>query len=490
MTKLLLKTRINCFLLLLFQLFFDTFSQGYQPVNIPSPQAYSFFRYSEIPVSYVTGLPNINIPIFLIKEGNIEVPITLSYHAGTIRPFEQAGWVGLGWTLNVGGVITRKIESMRDEENVIGWFFNKPSNLTLNDVNQIDGAPDIFSYSFNGHCGKFLLDESNNFVVVPYDNIKVELITENDDYLDIDGVMTLKDYWYPTTSLYDTYFQGFRITNGDGNIYEFKQIEYSFPKGVGVGAPGYEIINTWYLTRIISANKQYEISFTYQKPATNKFHVIKDPFVNTTIYLTYNIMASVPSSFSTSLNELVYLKEITTKTSKQKVEFSISTKNDLQYPYNRDGGVFQVFSNCNYLGHKLDNIKISQNNNIIKSYQFNYSEDSRWKLKLTSVQELSSSNISASPPYQFLYSTKYMTYYSNYDQWGYYNIGLQLPINVHIGDINGRKPHIESYNTTEYPDILTKIIYPSGGYTSFKWEQNDFSKVADNNYHVLEQFNY
>ncbi len=466
------------------------FPQGYDPIEVPSPQAYSFFRYSEFPVNYSTGLPNINIPITTLKEGTLEVPVTLSYHAGTIKPREQVGWVGFGWDLNVGGVITRKIESIRDDKENIGWFFAKPDDPVIDDPDMIDGAPDVFSYSFNGHSGKFVLDLDNSFMVYPMDNIIVELITEDDDYSEVDGVCSLKDYWYPGVGLGETYFQGFRITSDDGTIYEFRQIEYSFPKGGGVSGPDHQVINTWYLTRIISANGKDEIKFTYQKPAANKFHIVTDPSLNSEEYHALGTWFYIKSKsyYTTSLNELVYPKEIKGSRTNQKIEFAISPKDDLPYPYEKLVDGFQPYLNCNYNGHKLDTIKISYKDEPIKYFNFNYNEQNgEWKMILTGLQELNASLAPVSPPYQFSYSTRHINYGSRVDHWGFYNYdGTILPAG--LKEIDGRAPWRESYDIEDYPDILKKITYPTGGYTSFEWNQNTFTKVADDPYHELEVF--
>src|SRR5690554_4609742 len=81
------------------------------PFKIPefvpkSPEVASFQRYGDIPVSNYTGVPNIGISIHTVKLKDLQVPISLSYHAGGIKVDQEATFVGLGWNLAAGGNIT------------------------------------------------------------------------------------------------------------------------------------------------------------------------------------------------------------------------------------------------------------------------------------------------------------------------------------------------------------------------------------------------
>lgn len=97
-------------------------AEGEEDVNpfgriIPcSPQAASLARYAEYPVSLTTGIPDITIPLYEIRMGEFTLPITISYHASGARPDEVPSCVGLGWTLNAGGAVTRTILGGPDME--------------------------------------------------------------------------------------------------------------------------------------------------------------------------------------------------------------------------------------------------------------------------------------------------------------------------------------------------------------------------------------
>jgi hypothetical protein len=60
-------------------------------------------------------VPNISVPLYTVTEGDIQLPISLSYHAGGIRVDETSGPIGLGWSLNAGGMISRTVYGGPDE---------------------------------------------------------------------------------------------------------------------------------------------------------------------------------------------------------------------------------------------------------------------------------------------------------------------------------------------------------------------------------------
>ena len=99
-----------------------TYAQGTDNYNVDmpsmpylSPEAASLGKYGDIPVSEYTGVPQIEIPLHTVKSGNLELPITLSYHASGIKVQQEATWVGLGWDLMAGGCINRIISGEYDE---------------------------------------------------------------------------------------------------------------------------------------------------------------------------------------------------------------------------------------------------------------------------------------------------------------------------------------------------------------------------------------
>jgi hypothetical protein len=141
----------------------------------PSPQAAAFARYGEIPVDYSTGVPKIEIPLYNLKSGKLEVPISLSYHASGIKVNDFATPVGLGWVLNANGVIARTVFGQRDEDVTYKPFkasselsamvnnavtinqqLNAEQELRSLYLNAYESQSDRYVYNFNGHSGVFL----------------------------------------------------------------------------------------------------------------------------------------------------------------------------------------------------------------------------------------------------------------------------------------------------------------------------------------------
>lgn len=146
----------------------------------------------DIPISVSTGIPSISIPLYSINEGDINVPLSLSYHASGIKVEEIASWVGLGWSLNAGGTISRTVRMNPDD--MLNGYINTPNTVDhlaslphstagQNDYYQInlvkeglrDYQPDIFTFNFGNYKGRFIYNQNNNkFVQTPNNNLIID----------------------------------------------------------------------------------------------------------------------------------------------------------------------------------------------------------------------------------------------------------------------------------------------------------------------------
>ena len=225
----------------------------------PSPEAARATKYSDYPVSYGLGLVDVSIPLYVVKSHSLSLPISLCYDSGGIRVDDFSGPVGLGWTLEAGGVITRSV-SGEEDESTYGWAnrweedpidptFNVPDYLAEFSDGTRDTSADLFSYNFCGHKGSFFIDWlSDSLDVIP--------TSATDLIIKVTG-------------------DGFVITDTDGTQYSFTQSERSERyitasepvPGVGTSSysPAYlNPITAWYLTEIASMDRTDVISLKYK----------------------------------------------------------------------------------------------------------------------------------------------------------------------------------------------------------------------------------
>ena len=105
-------------------------------VSPKSPEAAALFKFIDVPVSEHTGIPSINVPISSISSGSLSVNVSLSYHASGNKVAEIPNWVGLGWKLNAGGMISRKVHGLPDEANVGLGFIDFRKQYTYSQVDR------------------------------------------------------------------------------------------------------------------------------------------------------------------------------------------------------------------------------------------------------------------------------------------------------------------------------------------------------------------
>lgn len=73
-----------------------------------TPEAAALIKMTEYPISMTSGVPDINIPLFEIKAGNLTLPVAISYHAGGFKINEQSTRAGLGTDLRTADYTNHK----------------------------------------------------------------------------------------------------------------------------------------------------------------------------------------------------------------------------------------------------------------------------------------------------------------------------------------------------------------------------------------------
>ncbi|WP_431213463.1 hypothetical protein ACQ86N_00565 [Puia sp. P3] len=455
---------------------------------MPSPTASALGQYGNTPVGLYTGSSQINIPLYEIEEGSLKLPISLSYHAGGFKLAEMASWVGLWVVVECGGAITRTVYGQADENSINSLFTltdNAPSRTDIKKalLGQIDTQPDVFYFNFNGKSGKFFIGKTGVIPVAPHQNFKIQAYQGNDYVMD------------PPFIGLGAPLQ-FKITDEDGIVYEFRDYETNRTvtfAGDGnepdVNQPGTPLasITAWYLTRMYSPSGD-TIRFVY------------------TDYSLYYDAAS-------SVQRYVHLDEASADPAQAPLVINI-TKNQ-----NRNKRLSQIlFSNgslkfmvnsprLDLVGDSvLDEVRLlDQNGSAIRRFDLHYNETgqpagtddnnyntytagvsaiSTHRLMLVEVDEMDGTGVAFGKKYKFEYngSTMPSRFSRATDYWGYWNGGPDDIAHVLDYQIIGNDPdNYGNYQlTNKEPKIdycqansLSKITWPTGGYTQFNYELHD-----------------
>jgi len=199
--------------------------------------------------------------------------VSISYHGAGIKASEIASSVGLGWTLNAGGVITRSVRGAPDERiydgQLTGYWLDGVNTTWFNNSAQRDQIKqgrrdiqsDLYFYNFAGYTGSFYFDQAKN------------VVQRNETDLIIKAVQT--------TYIHNRWI--WKITTPDGSVYHFGDTShtdgvaddvvsysqhYAQPKNA-LGAPTTTstLVDSWYLVQAQSYDGQSVITFDYEYEA-------------------------------------------------------------------------------------------------------------------------------------------------------------------------------------------------------------------------------
>lgn len=80
----------------------------------PSPTVQGMMKFEEVPVDLFRGLPDVTVPIFTVRSGNLSFPISLKYHGGGHKVDREKGVVGYSWGLSATACVARTLYGLPD----------------------------------------------------------------------------------------------------------------------------------------------------------------------------------------------------------------------------------------------------------------------------------------------------------------------------------------------------------------------------------------
>ena len=459
----------------------------------PGPEIASIGKYGETPVTLNTGVISVPIPIFEIKEGRINIPISLSYHGGGIKVEESSSWVGLGWNLSAGGTISRVVRGRPDEisGSIPAGYFNPHNEMNIRQLymgsqrpdisldslkwynknqhaavfKKIDGEPDMFYLNVGDLNYRFYYNqEAKKFFTVPASNIQISYSGDISD-----GIT-----W--------------KIVDQNGIIYNFLDHEKTtVSEELAIGTT--HLTTGWFLTSIEDPLTNSFVSFSYLSHSST--------FANGVSEVSYFPMPGGNATGGGSTVPSVHYTTLSTKKIHKitfpegEINFLVQAANRLDFP--SDKAIGEI------------NIK-NTNGQIIKKVNFHqsYFEGSslnmpppngnpvpdmyRYRLKLDSLSFLGASG-NNKYKYQFQYSDLQVPNRLSLDQddWGYYNNKnnqhLVKQTYLTVGNILVNLPggNREVNVHANQMGMLKRIVYPTEGYSDFEYESNYWSQSTQNN---------
>ncbi len=485
--------------------------------TVPSPTAASLGKFGDVPIGYYTGLPQISIPLFTVKGKTLELPISLDYHASGIKVEEIGGWVGMGWALEAGGVITRTVRGIADERYEGYWntghVFYEPQNQTFpppvqlvaNIYNEVqDGEPDQFFFNFAGQSGEFVGGDTssiqstpNVFVTIPYRKWRLQPLLGNEPYFGYGTIM------------------GWIVTTEDGTKYTFGAAEITLDRNrqyqTSSGLYSYPYASSWYLTEIRSSGGDV-VTLTYADYQAEHHLGLFREEVNDTYESEPGACglsgyqeggSTIRDLHSQSYHHAKRLMTITSAA--HTITFHHSLRDDARSPLLDDPGAWgPSITNRIQQEPRLDSLTVRTPEGVfLKRFEFAYTYGGPLNGRLTLLNVFEKDSVgNRLPPYSFTYDfasdgsalPPRMTDRTDYhdgtppsasfalDAWGYYNGAPNAsPIPPGTAELTGhsypganRTPNFAFMKTGS----LIKITYPTGGFNEFVYEPNDFSSGA------------
>ena len=459
-----------------------------------APSVDGFMKHINFPVDKHTGTPTISYPIYNTTIDGIPINVSLNYHAGGIRVEERASTVGLGWNLSAGGMITRTVRGYPDDidigyiadggtYNQVNRFFGLVAQYGNDYLNiptsqraffvaynkkalngEIDTEPDIFTFNVFGLSGKFVFTPQGEITLLNKQDIKLEKTLTSSGAL-----------------------QNFTLTDSHGNRYYFNYSDASetevLPKTWSSGEASlgedYSYTSSWRLSKI----KTYlgnDINFSYTAHGTTTKSLVES------VSFKYNCTAN-GGALPQDCNTFTKTLSGTINTAGEKLITKISF----------DGGSihfnYSSYTAGNYTHEKkLSSIVVKDpHSKIIKEEKLTFStlnnESGTRRLTLASIQQYKGQEHLPKTSFEYYGTTTFPSYASKaVDLWGFYNGHSTNSSLIHKTDLpqeilsvggsalqNTLANRNPDFNAT-LKGILKSVTYPTGGKTTYTYEQNDY----------------
>lgn len=475
-------------------------------VTPPTTEAYNLNHYGQVGCSLYTGTISLDIPFYTYEDKDFKLPISFSYASNGYMPNSRPVVLGPGWNLAAGGTISREVKGIPDEKNVFyniepnhgvdihgyqRFYINKGSSdsddSTINpSISKQDGTvlfyrtltsknenyelePDIFHFNFLGYSGSFQM----------WENGEIKLFGNGKSLQQIKVDINSPD------------LSSITLTTGDGYKYLFghtgvESVITSTPDTPGITQTTHQ---SWRLHQIISPNGR-KITFNYsilefpENRYEGKYYMFSPQSTKN-----FNIFSAGTSSSNHALgvNTTRYKSYPLTSISIDNgplISFSyLMTSGEKRYHSLLNNGVMDAG-----ITPRLNEVNVTYNTDTIAHCCIDY------KIVSSGVEPTNNTiyfpqniMISGEGTYSFNYDSEVYGGFPPFgthavDAWGYYNGSYENTARQFLAnglsyddttlDETVNSAYRYSNHVCTFKGMLTKVTYPTGGYTEIEYEPN------------------
>lgn len=198
----------------------------------PSPEAFVLTKYGDVPTDEFNGKVKLDIPIYTYSAGHLQLPVSLEYYGAGVKVDDLPTQVGINWSLRAGGVVTREVRDLPDEYGILDMTLQDVTALNQADCTSqatqllnimqntnTDTERDVFRFNFLEYSGTFYLDGMSGKLVKNDKNLKIDVIgtsLANDKTLRITDESGVRFYFGGANACEETYTR--TITGSDQNM--------------------------------------------------------------------------------------------------------------------------------------------------------------------------------------------------------------------------------------------------------------------------------
>jgi YD repeat-containing protein len=493
----------------------------------PAPNAAKMTEYHATQPNMYTGTASVSVPLYSIEFDGWQLPVSLSYNATGIRTTEEASEVGLGWSLNANGVISRIVRGGDDlwrgtpAGQGIGWVHNNEEFSLEMGYSQFsqrfadpqsyyyyvkmavpDIEPDIFNYNFFGFSGSFVLSQK-----IVNGTIAVKKLTEDA------CIITFSETGETFTVITPTGYKGeFTVKERSTTMAGLRTTSFEslacgedyFDHLSLVNLSGrYRSVTSWHLSKITSPRGR-QINFNYFDIDING----NSPYISNQRTFAEDETIAQPLQCLQTIHEHVYLKEIVSTDIGLRLDFTMQDRADLRRNQMflpggpggvlwQDGLPLKRYTGLTVTGLHPESglsksITFTQNyfnQHYYKNNQMEEENEVRWlRSRLDAVkiddQEYTFQYYEGDKgvPNKMTHGVDYFGFYNGHDEIehlirpyipGYGSLGncdMTVPVSLSYTQTYNRTPDIE-YGEA---GLLKQVRYPTRGYSQFEYESHTY----------------